>query len=147
MPLRHKHWQTVPQSSAIGRYQPAGLASRAVAGACLEFSFSSFRAGSRLVGVRNGEERGVDWGMTRPKTDERARKGRRPDFFLFPPPLPVCGDLLIVQTCLLCKIRNKCVGSRGRLQKKKEGGPMSGKKSSAVSAGESWAAAITSHHF
>lgn len=74
------------------------------------------------AGARNGKEGGVDWGMTRPKTDERARNGRLPIFFLFPPPLPVCGDLLIVQTCLLCKIRNKCVGSRRRLQKKKKRG-------------------------
>lgn len=66
-------------------------------------------------------------------------------FFLFPPPLPVCGDLLIVQTCLLCKIRNKCVGSRGRLAKKQKKKQMFEKNKtknkkpnpSAASAGES----------
>lgn len=85
MPLQRKHWQTVPQSSTIGWYWPAGQAAQAVAGACLEFSFSSFSAAGRLVGVRNGEEGGVDWGMTRPKTDERARKGRLLDFFSISP--------------------------------------------------------------
>lgn len=49
--------------------------------------FQRWLAG-RLVGLpagaRNGEEGGVDWGTTRPKTDERARKGRLPNFFYFP---------------------------------------------------------------
>lgn len=61
---------------------------------------------------------GREWKMTWLKMDEWARKGRFLNlFFFFPPWLPLCGDLLIVQTCLQREIRNKCVGSWVRWKK------------------------------
>lgn len=44
-----------------------------------------------------------------------SEKGEAPKFVLFFLSLslfPLCGDLLIVQTCLQREIPNKCVGSR-----------------------------------
>lgn len=122
MPLQHKHWQTAPPSYAIGLYQPAGQAAQAVAGACLEFPFSSFSAAGRLVGVRNGEEGGVDWGMTRPKTDERARKGRLSDFFFdFPLHfLCVVTYLLFRHACYARSETNVWVQEGGCKKKKKK---------------------------
>lgn len=55
--------------------------------------------------------RGNERTMTRLKKDEWARKGRSLNVFLSFPRLPLRDDLLIVQTCLQCKIWNKCVGS------------------------------------
>lgn len=126
MPLRPKHWETAPpiisHRMASASWPGSSRSCWSMLGV-LFLIFQRWLAG-RLVGLpagaRNGEEGGVDGGTTRPKTDERARKGRLPNFFYFPLHF-LCGDLLIVQTCLQCRIRNKCVGSRGRLRKKKKG--------------------------
>lgn len=148
MALRHKHWETAPPIVSHRLASASWPGSSRSCWSMLGVLFLIFQRWLAGWSAGRGQEwRGRRCGLGDDKAQDgwASKKGEAPKFFLFPPPLPVCGDLLIVQTCLQCRIRKKCVGSRGRLRKKKGVRCLEKKNNpSAASAEESWAAGITS---